>query len=46
MVNEALTKYYLRRIVVSGLVLIATLWVMTPFVISIIYAFADPVQYH
>ncbi len=46
MVNEALTKYYLRRIVVSGLVLIATLWVMTPFVISIIYAFADPVQYY
>ncbi len=38
-------KYYLRKIIVAGLVIIVVLWVVTPFIISIIYAFSDPDQY-
>ncbi len=38
-------KYYLRKIIVAGLVIIVVLWILTPFIISIIYAFSDPDQY-
>ncbi len=40
-----IVKYYLRKIIVAGLVIIVVLWIATPFVISIIYAFSDPDQY-
>ncbi len=42
----SIVKYYLNKIVIAGLVTIAILWVITPFIIAIAYAFADPDQYY
>ncbi|WFO74642.1 carbohydrate ABC transporter permease [Desulfurococcaceae archaeon MEX13E-LK6-19] len=42
----SIVRYYLNKIVIAGLVTIAILWVITPFVIAIAYAFTDPDQYY
>jgi len=39
-------KYLLLRVLIYALVSIAVLWVLTPFAISIMYAFVDPKQYY
>lgn len=42
----SITKYYLGRIVLAGIVIIAVLWVITPFIIATAYAFSNPDQYY
>ncbi|MCD6195422.1 MAG: carbohydrate ABC transporter permease [Staphylothermus sp.] len=41
-----IVKYYLRKIIIAGLVAIAVTWVALPFVMTIIYALSDPDQYY
>ncbi|HDJ83472.1 MAG TPA: carbohydrate ABC transporter permease, partial [Desulfurococcaceae archaeon] len=41
-----IVKYYLRKIIIAGLVTIAVTWVALPFVMTIIYALSDPDQYY
>ena len=41
-----IVKYYLRKIIIAGLVAIAVIWVALPFVMTIIYALSDPDQYY
>ncbi|MCD6487960.1 MAG: carbohydrate ABC transporter permease [Desulfurococcales archaeon] len=44
--DTSMVKYYLFKIIIAGLVIIAVLWVITPFIISILYAFSDPTDYY
>ncbi len=46
MEESSIVKYYLRKIIIAGLVILAVLWVITPFVISILYAFASKTDYY
>jgi len=42
----SIAKYYLIKIVIAGLATLAVLWIMTPFVIAILYAFTNPSDYY
>jgi len=44
--SSSVTMYYLRKIVVAGLIIIAVVWIATPFVISILYAFSSTEDYY
>lgn len=41
-----IVKYYTLRIILAGLVTIAVAWVALPFVMTVLYALADPDQYY
>jgi len=42
----SIAKYYLVKIIIAGLATLAVLWIMTPFVIAILYAFTNPSDYY
>lgn len=44
--SSSITMYYLRKIVVAGLIIIAVVWIATPFAISILYAFSSTEDYY
>lgn len=46
MPSSSVTIYYLRKIVVAGLIIIAIIWIATPFIISILYAFSSTEDYY
>ncbi len=39
-------RYYTYRIILAGLVIIAVVWIALPFIMTILYALADPAQYY
>lgn len=44
--SSGIVGYYLRKITLGALVIIAITWVTSPFIISILYAFAHPDDYY
>jgi len=46
MVPSNIVRYYTRRIIIAGLVILAVSWVITPFIISVLYAFTSPDDYY
>ena len=46
MPESNIIKYYVRRLVLAGLVILAVSWIIAPFIISMLYAFTSPDDYY
>ncbi len=44
--RKDIVRYYVFKLILAGLVIIAVTWVALPFIMTILYAFADPTQYY
>ncbi len=44
--DMSIVKYYLVKILIAGGATIAVLWILTPFIIAILYAFTNPADYY
>ncbi len=46
MVESSIVRYYLRKLVIAALVIVVVVWVVTPFIISMLYAFSSKDDYY